>query len=84
MANGWSTSGALYAAYALNASTGATLWSFDADEITSPVVANEMVYFGSDIQTVFALNASTGAALWNFFYTSRPCDARSGRWGGLS
>ena len=62
MANGVvyvsSTDGNLYA---LNASTGAKLWSNPAVSYSSPAVANGVVYIGST-----ALNASTGAVLWGF------------------
>jgi outer membrane protein assembly factor BamB len=54
--------------YALNASTGAKLWSFatGAQVFSSPAVVNGAVYFGSDDHNVYALNASTGAKLWSF------------------
>jgi uncharacterized repeat protein (TIGR01451 family) len=55
--------------YALNASTGAELWSFNTgggDVITSPAVANGVVYIGSVGGTVYAINASTGAQLWSY------------------
>jgi outer membrane protein assembly factor BamB len=52
--------------YALNASTGAKLWSYATGGAvnSSPAVANGVVYFGSD--NIYALNASTGAKLWSF------------------
>ena len=57
--------------YALNARTGAKLWSYStgygaAD--SSPAVANGVVYFGSDYldDSVYALNARTGAKLWSY------------------
>ena len=50
--------------YALNASTGAELWSYKTGNIGgAPAVANGIVYAGSD-NGVYALNASTGALLW--------------------
>jgi uncharacterized repeat protein (TIGR01451 family) len=56
--------------YALNASTGATLWSFATDAgVTSPAVANGIVYVDghdNDAERVYALNASTGATLWSY------------------
>jgi outer membrane protein assembly factor BamB len=55
--------------YALNASTGAPLWSFatgDAIYRSSPAVANGVVYVGSAHGNYYALSASTGAQLWNF------------------
>ena len=64
--------------YALNASTGAKLWSFPGAPPceSSPAVANGVVYIGSDDGNVYALNASTGAKLWSFhlgsFVITRP------------
>jgi uncharacterized repeat protein (TIGR01451 family) len=54
--------------YALNASTGAKLWTFatGADVSSSPAVANGVVYFDSVDFNVYALNASTGAKLWSY------------------
>ena len=59
--------------YALNASTGAKLWSFTTggEVIASPAVANGVVYIGSYNQntndgTMYALDARTGALLWSF------------------
>jgi len=54
--------------YALNASTGAKLWSFaTGNEVdSSPAVANGVVYVGSQDDNVYALNASTGDKLWSF------------------
>jgi outer membrane protein assembly factor BamB len=53
--------------YALNASTGARLWSFVARYIVnSPAVANGVVYVSSMDYDVYALNATTGATLWAY------------------
>ena len=54
--------------YALNASTGAQLWSFETGGPvdSSPAVANGVVYIGSWDHNLYALNASTGAKLWSF------------------
>ena len=54
--------------YALNASTGAKLWSYATGDgvDSSPAVANGVVYVGSDDGNVYALNASTGAKLWSY------------------
>jgi outer membrane protein assembly factor BamB len=54
---------------ALNASTGAKLWSdalgaYNVD--SSPAVVNGVVYIGSNDFNVYALNASTGAKLWSY------------------
>jgi outer membrane protein assembly factor BamB len=44
------------------------MWSFRTlgAVISSPAVANGVVYAGSYDDSVFALNASTGALLWSF------------------
>jgi uncharacterized repeat protein (TIGR01451 family) len=54
--------------YALNASTGARLWSYTTGGAvpSSPAVANGVVYVGSEDGIVYALNASTGAEVWSF------------------
>jgi outer membrane protein assembly factor BamB len=59
--------------YALNASSGAVLWSFatGAFVASSPAVVNGVVYVGAlarfgDGGMFYALNASTGAQLWSF------------------
>jgi outer membrane protein assembly factor BamB len=54
--------------YALNASTGAKLWSYTTGSsvTSSPAVANGVVYVGSDDYNVYALNAKTGAKLWSY------------------
>jgi outer membrane protein assembly factor BamB len=55
------------AATALNASTGATLWTFlKADDSFPLAVANGVAYVGGEDGNTYALNASTGAKLWNF------------------
>jgi hypothetical protein len=54
--------------YALNARTGALLWSYTtAGGVDSTAVSNGVVYFGSNgDHSVYALNASTGAKLWSY------------------
>ena len=54
--------------YALNASTGAKLWSYTTGDVvrSSPAVANGVVYISSDDEYLYALNASTGALLWSY------------------
>lgn len=54
--------------YAVNANTGAPLWSFwAAGQIdSSPAVANGVVYFGSEDTNIYALDAGTGALLWKY------------------
>jgi outer membrane protein assembly factor BamB len=57
--------------YALNAASGALLWSYatGGDISSSPAVAKEVVYIGSFYigsgnSSTYALNARTGALLW--------------------
>ena len=52
--------------------------------VSSPAVANGVVYVGSYDGNVYALNASTGALLWSYT-TGGQCGflARGGEWGGL-
>ena len=54
--------------YALNANTGAKLWSFTTGNTvrSSPAVANGIVYIGSDDNNLYALDANTGAKLWSY------------------
>jgi uncharacterized repeat protein (TIGR01451 family) len=54
--------------YALNASTGAKLWSYTAGGgvESSPALANGVVYVGSSDSNLYARNASTGAKLWSY------------------
>jgi outer membrane protein assembly factor BamB len=54
--------------YALNASTGAKLWSYPTDQPveSSPTIVDGVVYIGSADGKVYALNASTGAKLWSY------------------
>ena len=54
--------------YALNAATGAKLWSYTTGYVvtSSPAVANGVVYVGSGDGNVYALNATTGTRLWSF------------------
>jgi glucose dehydrogenase len=49
--------------YALNARTGARLWSFTTGSrvISSPAVANGVVYVGSDDNNVYAFDHTGGA-----------------------
>lgn len=69
--------------YALNASTGKTLWSFQAGIqaiASSPAVVAGVVYVGGSDYNVYALNASKGQVLWSFAtgggYVSSPAVAR--------
>ena len=64
--------------YALNASTGAKLWSYDTGARVGsvPAVANGVVYVGSQDSKVYALKASTGVKLWSYT-TGGPVGASS-------
>jgi outer membrane protein assembly factor BamB len=63
---------------ALNARTGALLWSHSPGGDSSPTVANGVVYVGGG-DNVYALEASTGATLWSYttgsFVSSSPAVA---------
>jgi polyvinyl alcohol dehydrogenase (cytochrome) len=61
--------------YAVNAVTGAKIWSFQVDLVgpctsgncriaSSANVSNGIVYFGAENAYLYALNASTGALVW--------------------
>ena len=55
--------------HALNANTGALLWSnpdIGGNYVSATAVAGDIVYCGS-WSYVYALDASTGALLWNFY-----------------
>lgn len=57
-----------YTFYALNATTGATIWTqtVGGPIYSSAVVANGNVYVGSTDGNVYAFKASTGAPLWTY------------------
>lgn len=56
-----------YNVYALNARTGAKLWSYTTGDIVfSPAVVGGLVYIGSYDHNIYALNAKTGAKVWSF------------------
>ncbi len=46
----------------------ASLWSFETGGfvVNAPAVADGVVYFGSDDNSVYALDAATGSMLWSF------------------
>ena len=54
--------------YAINAATGAEIWSYPAGgAVRSGIaVANGEVYFGSDDQYVYAAHAATGKPKWSY------------------
>ncbi len=55
--------------YALNAQTGAKIWSYKTGSYvswSSPAVADGVVYVGSFDHNVYALNAQTGAKIWSY------------------
>ena len=48
-------------------STNQTLWKYSTSSaVNSPVVADGIVYVGSDDYNVYALNATTGALIWTY------------------
>ena len=75
--------------HALNASTGAQLWSYAiARRRDGPRPRWRMGWFISALDarpSVYALNASTGALLWTYSPATRHFSvfARRGEWGGL-
>ncbi len=53
--------------YALDAHTGAMLWSYAIGRLySSPAVADGVLYVGSANDNVYALNAHSGAMLWSY------------------
>src|SRR5207248_2843022 len=59
--------GADHDLHALDAATGAELWSFETVIVaSSPAVANGVVYVGSNDDNLYALDSATGAGLWSF------------------
>ena len=53
--------------YALDASTGEVLWRYKTgDSVGPPVVANGVVYFGSQDGHLYAADAITGETLWSY------------------
>jgi outer membrane protein assembly factor BamB len=53
--------------YALQASDGTILWHYTTDDApTSGIVANGIIYIGSNSSAVFALHAHDGALLWRY------------------
>lgn len=55
--------------YALDARTGAKLWSFPTNgeiSYSSPVIANGVLYIGSNDKSLYALDARTGQLIWQY------------------
>ena len=54
--------------YALNAQTGETIWSYEADTMidTAPLVADGMVFVGSEAGRFYALDAIAGVLIWTW------------------
>lgn len=50
--------------YAVDASNGSTRWRFSAGSTASPVVLNNVVYFGSNDSKIYAVNTSNGSKRW--------------------
>jgi len=65
--------------YALDASTGKMLWSYPVgtEVMTSPIVANDVVYAGGYENNFYALNVSDGAKLWSYQLDSPSTDSWS-------
>ncbi|MCW4055213.1 MAG: PQQ-binding-like beta-propeller repeat protein, partial [Candidatus Bathyarchaeota archaeon] len=58
--------------HALDASSGIELWNFSSlGSVSSPAVADGILYVGSTDDRVYALNASTGNTIWS--YTTGDC-----------
>jgi outer membrane protein assembly factor BamB len=51
---------------ALNASTGARIWSYPIFGASTPAVADGIVYFSSADHKLYALNTATGAPQWSY------------------
>jgi|GEM_PF-2510547 len=51
--------------YAVDASNGNTRWRFSAGSAASPVVLNNVVYFGSNDGKIYAVNTSNGTKKWD-------------------
>jgi len=53
--------------YALDATTGAEIWSASINSsLSSPTVDGGLVFVGSSDRNVYALNATTGKKVWNY------------------
>ena len=54
--------------YALDASTGDLIWSYETgnEVLSSPEVSGGVVYVGSEDNRVYALDASTGELIWSY------------------
>ncbi len=54
--------------HAIEAATGATIWTFTAASpiSSSPAVADGVVYVGSSAGTLYALDATNGGEVWTF------------------
>ena len=57
-----------HAVYALNAKNGKLIWetTTGGGVISSPAVANGIVYVGSNDHKLYALNATTGKKIWTY------------------
>ena len=57
-----------YRMYALNASNGNLLWIHNPEDFveSSPAVAEDVVYFGSEDRQLYALDAVSGKLLWTY------------------
>ena len=57
-----------HSVYAFRVSDGQQVWNYTTGDYvnSSPAVANNVVYIGSDDGYVYALNATTGNLIWKF------------------
>lgn len=51
--------------HALDIETGEEIWKFEAEDLSSPAIANEKVYVGDNNGVVFAFDIKSGEAIWN-------------------
>ena len=65
---GWNVSSGEHFVYAVNETTGTEKWKFRTGDgiLSSPAVANGVVYVGSLDQFLYALDADTGEEKWRF------------------
>ena len=57
---------------ALDATTGAPLWTYPACPFGTSAVVNGVVYFSAQDGSLYALNAKSGAFLWSYFVGGQP------------
>jgi outer membrane protein assembly factor BamB len=57
--------------YAVDAATGALVWTYvtRGPVLTSPAVANGVVFVSSEGGRLYALDASSGGRKWSYYFT---------------